>query len=85
MSSIAAAAVEICSSSTPDSSRNVTTSLVYSARSVEAQPSYCLSSREKRCQRGSVSRNCVASRSKTIIFSNFSDSRICSSSESFST
>ena len=32
----------------------------YSARSVDDQPSYCFSSREKRCQRASVSLNCVA-------------------------
>ena len=56
----------------------------YSARSVDAQPSYCLSRREKRCQRGSVSLNCVPSRSKTSVFSNLSESRTCSSSESFS-
>ena len=41
-----ASTVATCSSSSADSSRNVTTSWPCSARSDDAQPSYCLSSRE---------------------------------------
>jgi len=56
----------------------------WAARSDEDQPSYCLSSLEKRCQRASVSLNWVPWRSKMSIFSHLSESRMSSSSESFS-
>ena len=84
MSSSAASTESIRSSRMPDSSRKPTVSCPYSARSVDDQPWYCFSSREKRCQRASVSLNCVAWRSNATIFSSLSDSRISSSSESFS-
>src|SRR3981081_431708 len=58
-SSIAASALIACSSSIEDSSRNWTISWPCAARSDDAQPSYCFSNREKRCQRVSVSLNWV--------------------------
>ena len=54
--------VAICSSSTELSSRKSSSSCPSSARSVVDQPSYCLSSRPKRCQRVSVSLSSLPSR-----------------------